>query len=199
MRTLTRLEWTASGWWEDGTLFGPANPIGIAGFVQSNRGAPGDFEAVVVDSSGIAHHWTKHNSFPWTMAPGTWYDRGIVASNVASGGPGLVQSKLGRTGVPENGTGQLHYVCAQTDGQLHHYWLDASGWTYLTSFGAGADSAPCLIEGTYGAAQASATAGAGGGGIDMTNGNGVEIQAHTSSAGLQLTLGASGVDIRIAS
>jgi len=54
-------------------------------------------------------------------------------------------------GVPENGTGQLHYVCAQTDGQLHHYWLDASGWTYLTSFGAGADSAPCLIEGTYGA------------------------------------------------
>jgi hypothetical protein len=55
------------------------------------------------------------------------------------------------------------------------------------------------IEGTYGAAQASATAGAGGGGIDMTNGNGVEIQAHTSSAGLQLTLGASGVDIRIAS
>jgi hypothetical protein len=140
-----------SGWWEDGTLFGPGNPIGIAGFVQSNRGAPGDFEAVVVDSSGIAHHWTKHNSFPWTMAPGTWYDRGVVASNVASGGPGLVQSKLGRTGVPENGTGELHYVCAQTDGQLHHYRLDASGWTYLTSFGAGADSAPCLIEGTYGA------------------------------------------------
>jgi len=27
----------ASGWWEDGTLFGPVNPIGIAGFVQSNR------------------------------------------------------------------------------------------------------------------------------------------------------------------
>ena len=53
------------------------------------------------------------------------------------------------------------------------------------------------IEGTYGAASASATAGAGGGGIDMTNGNGVEIQAHSTSAGLQLTLAASGVDIRI--
>ena len=139
-----------SGWWYDGTLFGPPNPIGIAGFIQSNRGAPGDFEAVVVDAAGIAHHWTKHNSFPWTMPPGTWYDRGVVASNVVTGGPGLVQSKLGRTGVPENGTGQLHYVCAQTDGQLHHYRRDASGWTHLTSFGGGADSAPCLIEGTYG-------------------------------------------------
>ncbi len=53
------------------------------------------------------------------------------------------------------------------------------------------------IEGTYGAASASATAGAGAGGIDMTNGNGVEIRAHTESAGLQLTLAASGVDIRI--
>jgi hypothetical protein len=139
-----------SGWWYDGTLFGPANPVGIAGFAQSNRGAPGDFEAVIVDGSGIAHHWTKHNSFPWIMAPGTWYDRGVVASNVAAGGPGLVQSKLGRTGVPENGTGELHYVCAQTDGKLHHYRLGASGWTHLTSFGAGAYSAPCLIEGTYG-------------------------------------------------
>ena len=53
------------------------------------------------------------------------------------------------------------------------------------------------IEGTYGAASASATAGAGAGAIDMTNGNGVEIKATSNSAGLQLTLAASGVDIRI--
>jgi hypothetical protein len=53
------------------------------------------------------------------------------------------------------------------------------------------------IEGTYGAASASATAGAGAGAITMTNGNGVRIEAHTSSAGLQLTVAASGVDIRI--
>jgi len=53
------------------------------------------------------------------------------------------------------------------------------------------------IEGTYGAVTASATAGAGGGAIDMQNGNGVEIRARSNTAGLQLTLGASGVDIRI--
>ena len=53
------------------------------------------------------------------------------------------------------------------------------------------------IEGTYGSASASATAGAGAGVIDMTNGNGVEIKARAKSAGLQLTVAASGVDIRL--
>lgn len=53
------------------------------------------------------------------------------------------------------------------------------------------------IEGTYGAANVSATAGQGAGGIDMTNGNGVEIRATSTHSGLQLTLAASGVDIRL--
>jgi hypothetical protein len=53
------------------------------------------------------------------------------------------------------------------------------------------------IEGTYGAGEASATAVVGGGGLDMTNGNGVEIRASSTSAGLQLTLGAGGVTIRL--
>jgi len=54
------------------------------------------------------------------------------------------------------------------------------------------------IEGTYAAAEAGATAGAGGGGVDMTNGKGVEIRAHATTAGLKLTLGASGVTIKLA-
>jgi hypothetical protein len=53
------------------------------------------------------------------------------------------------------------------------------------------------IEGTYAAGEASATAGPGGGGIDMTNGNNVEIRASSTSAGLQLTLGAGGVTIHL--
>jgi hypothetical protein len=53
------------------------------------------------------------------------------------------------------------------------------------------------IEGTYAAAEASATAGGGGGGIDMTNGKGVEIQAHSTTEGLKLTLGTSGVTIHL--
>ncbi len=53
------------------------------------------------------------------------------------------------------------------------------------------------IEGDYSAGEASATAVAGGGQIDMTNANGVEIRASSTSAGLQLTLGAGGVTIRL--
>jgi hypothetical protein len=51
------------------------------------------------------------------------------------------------------------------------------------------------IEGTYSAVNASATAGAGEGEIDMQNEHGVEIHAHTTSAGLKLSLAPSGVVI----
>jgi len=53
------------------------------------------------------------------------------------------------------------------------------------------------INGTYGAAGASATAGAGAGVVTMSNGNGVQIRAQSTHAGLQLTLAAQGVDIRL--
>jgi hypothetical protein len=140
----------ASGWWEDGTLFGPLNPIGVPGFIQSNRGAPGDFETVIVDQQGTAHHWTKHNSFPWDRPPGTWYDQGVVSRNVLFSGPSLVQSRLGRSMPVENGSGELHYVCTKADHQMYHYRRSATGWMELGTFGSGVDSAPCLIEGTYG-------------------------------------------------
>ena len=53
------------------------------------------------------------------------------------------------------------------------------------------------IEGSYAAAEASATAGAGAGGLDLTNDKGVEIRASSTSAGLQLTLGAGGMTITL--
>jgi hypothetical protein len=51
------------------------------------------------------------------------------------------------------------------------------------------------IEGTYSALNTSATAGTGEGEIDMQNEHGVEIHAHTTSAGLKLSLAPSGVVI----
>ncbi|HZZ88721.1 MAG TPA: hypothetical protein VFE13_10355 [Caulobacteraceae bacterium] len=53
------------------------------------------------------------------------------------------------------------------------------------------------IAGTYTAVNASATAGSGAGVIDMQNEHGVEIKAHTSSAGLKLSLAPSGVLIQL--
>ncbi|MGW4056962.1 C1 family peptidase [Amycolatopsis sp. NPDC004747] len=140
----------ASGWWNDATLFGPADPVGIPGFVQSNRGAPGDFEVVVVNPAGQAEHWTKHNGAPWTHRPGEWYHQATFGSDFAFGGPALVQSRLGVTGSPENGQGELHYVGTVTSGAMRHYRRAPTGWTLEHVFGDNVSSAPCLIEGTYG-------------------------------------------------
>jgi Papain family cysteine protease len=140
-----------AGWWNDATIFGPQDPVGIPGFVQSNRGAPGDFEVVVVTQSGQAEHWTKHNSAPWTRTPGEWYLQQCFGSNIAFGGPSLVQSKLGVSGSPENGRGELHYVGTAVNGELQHYRRATLGWELLGTFGQNASSAPCMIEGTYGA------------------------------------------------
>jgi len=53
------------------------------------------------------------------------------------------------------------------------------------------------IIGTYTAVNASATAGAGSGIIDMTNEHGVEIKAHTTQAGLSLSLAPTGMSIQL--
>lgn len=140
----------AGGLWSDTTLFGPTDPVGIPGFVQSNRGAPGDFEVVVVNPAGQLEHWTKHNSAPWVYAPGEWYQEQTFGANIAFGGPALVQSRIGVLGCPENGSGELHYVCTAVGGVMQHYSRGPAGWSLLGTFGQNVTSGPCMIEGTYG-------------------------------------------------
>ena len=53
------------------------------------------------------------------------------------------------------------------------------------------------INGTYAAVNANATAGGGSGEIDMKNEHGVEIHAHATSAGLNISLAPTGVQINI--
>ncbi|MCA1570029.1 MAG: hypothetical protein LC798_06840 [Chloroflexi bacterium] len=112
----------ASGWWFDARQIaggGAAltDAVGIPGFIQSDRGAPGDFEAVAVTRSGSAQHWTKHNGAPWDRPSGQWYRRQTFGTGFAFSGPSLVQSRLGLAGFPENGRGELHYVAATATGR----------------------------------------------------------------------------------
>ena len=118
--------------------------------MQSNRGAPGDFEVVVVNPAGQLEHWTKHNSAPWVYAPGEWYQEQTFGANIAFGGPALVQSRIGVLGYPENGSGELHYVCTAVGGVMQHYSRGLAGWSLLGTFGQNVTSGPCMIEGTYG-------------------------------------------------
>jgi hypothetical protein len=129
--------------------FGPVDPRGIPGFAQGNRGAPGDFEIVVMTKSAGVQHWTKHNSSPWTHPPGTWYFQETVTSAGTAGGPGLVSSRLNLSGDLELNVGELHYVCAADTRLLHFRRTSASAsWAQVDDFssGAGTYSGPCMIE-----------------------------------------------------
>jgi hypothetical protein len=137
----------ASGWWFDGALFGPSDPIGIPGFVQGNRGAPGDFEVVMLTLHGEVEHWTKHNGSPWTQPPGTWYKSGSVAqTGIVAAGPALVSSRRNISGPLEQETGELHYVAAAANELRHFRRLPGGVWSQVAAFGSGTYTGPCMIE-----------------------------------------------------
>ena len=137
----------ASQWWFDASLFGPSDPVGIPGFVQGNRGAPGNFEVVVLTNSGTVEHWTKHNGSPWTNPPGTWYRRAVVATSMAAAGPALVSSRLNLTSEREQETGELHYVCSSGSELVHLFRDPGTGaWSMIDVFGSARYSGPCMIE-----------------------------------------------------
>ncbi len=138
----------ASQWWFDGTLFGPKDPMGIPGFVQGNRGAPGDFEVVVLTRTGSLEHWTKHNGSPWKKPPGTWYQHAVIAtSGIVASGPALVSSRLNIPTELEQETGELHYVGAAANELRHFRREPATGtWSQVAAFGKGTYTGPCMIE-----------------------------------------------------
>ncbi len=131
----------ATGQWADGGIFGPTDAAGVPGFIQSNYGAPGNFEVVVRTADGRLNHWWRTNGAPWT-----WYDGGRFGSNVLLSGPALIQSNYGRQG-------NFELVCVLNTGQMQHWWRDNDNgrvWNAGPTFGSGIYSPPCMIEGQYG-------------------------------------------------
>ncbi|MCJ1678589.1 C1 family peptidase [Streptomyces sp. APSN-46.1] len=129
--------------WRDGGAFGPGDAaIGSTpGFLQSDYGKPGNFEAVVRTADGRLNHWWRINGAPWT-----WNDGGRFASGIAHYGPALVQTR----------SRHLDLVATRTDGRMQLWWRDdpnGFAWRAGEVFGSGITSAPCLIEGQYGAAD----------------------------------------------
>ncbi len=140
--------------WFDCGPFGPTNPVGVPGFIQSNRGAPGDFEVIVLNNFGALEHWTKHNSYPWTHRPGEWHQkRNVIGSGIRFAGPALVHSKKGLDpdDDKEMELGQFHYAAVNNSGNILHFIsftpnLSGSSWQVRSTFGSGILSAPCMIE-----------------------------------------------------
>ncbi|MFE0510030.1 C1 family peptidase [Streptomyces sp. NPDC058964] len=129
-----------SGKWNDGGVFGPANAAGVPGFIQSNYGAPGNFEVVVRVGSGQLQHW-------WRDGAG-WHPGPLFGAGVAFSGASLVQSNYGVQG-------NFELVCVLGTGQMQHWWRDndhGMAWNAGPVFGSGIASAPVMIQGQYGMA-----------------------------------------------
>ena len=84
----------SSSAWKDGGVFGPTNAAGVPAFIQSNYGAPGNFEVVVATSDQKLNHWWRDDINPGFQ----WHDGGTFGSNVAFSGATLVQSQFGTQG-----------------------------------------------------------------------------------------------------
>jgi len=128
--------------WNDGGVFGPTDAWGVPGFIQGNYGAPGNFEVVVRTKDGRLNHWWRDDGPPWA-----WHDGGRFAQNVEFSGPSLIQSHYGAQG-------NFELVCVLDDGTMQHWWRDNDHgmvWNPGPIFGKGCSSAPCMIEGEYGA------------------------------------------------
>ncbi len=135
----------ASGQWLEGPVFGPTDAQGIPGFIQSNYGAPGNFEVVVATSDQRLNHWWRENAPPWI-----WHDGGKFGQNVAYSGASLIQSNFGKTG-------NFELVCVLDSGQMQHWWRNnddpSMPWAATATFGSNVKSHPCMIQGQYGAAK----------------------------------------------
>jgi len=96
------------------------------------------------------------------------------------------------------GGGHLHFQGRDVALKVNGIGVGAIGWDKFSADGEVYHLHHLHdINGTYSAINASATAGAGQGEIDMQNEHGVEIRAHTTSAGLNLSLAPTGVQIQI--
>ncbi len=126
--------------WRDGGVFGPTDADGIPGFVQGNYDNPGNFEVVVRTTSGQLNHW-------WRDPTSTWHDGGRFGTGISHMGPSLVQGRSGKHG-------SLELVCVLEDTRMQHWWRNDQEmtWTVRDTFsGDGYHSAPCMIEGQWGA------------------------------------------------
>ncbi|MFD5144378.1 C1 family peptidase [Streptomyces sp. NPDC058401] len=131
------------GAWRDGGAFGPGDAAlgSTPAFIQSDYGAPGNFEVVVRTADGRLNHWWRINGAPWT-----WNDGGRFGSGIAHFGPALVQTRARH----------LDLVATRTDGRMQLWWRDDPNgfvWRPGEVFGSGITSAPCLIEAQHGAAD----------------------------------------------
>jgi len=127
--------------WNDGGVFGPHHVHGVPAFIQSDCGAPGNFEVVVRVAEGKLAHWWRDSN---PVSP--WVEGAIFGHDVKLSAPTLIQRR-------DRG---LDVVCVKEDGAMQRYWRDDAGgmvWHAGEKFGRHVKTPPVMIEGQFGASN----------------------------------------------
>jgi hypothetical protein len=115
----------------------------IEGPYRPAPGKPGNFEALILDGSNLAHYWRDNN------ASGTPWHRSVVVSSAATGPACMIEGPYRPApGKPGN------FEALVLEGHnLVHYWRDnnASGapWRRSVVVSSAATGPACMIEGPY--------------------------------------------------
>jgi hypothetical protein len=136
--------------WIDHGLFGPTDTDGVAGFIQINVGAPGNFEVVVRRSNGVLENWWRDN----VSNAGKWQSKGSFGSDILLSGPALVQ-RWAANGDPGVGVpAGLDLVCVTKHHTMQRWWRDDpnnSWWVACETFGSNVKTPPVMIRSQFGA------------------------------------------------
>ena len=130
----------ASSNWVAGPIFGPIDVNGIPGFIQSDYGAPGNFEVVVLRANGMLEHWWRDDGaglgFPWHLGSD-------FGTNIAHSSSTLIQRW-------DHG---LDLIAVNKDGSMQRWWRDdphTMTWAACEKFGNNVSSSPVMIRSGYG-------------------------------------------------
>jgi hypothetical protein len=136
--------------WHSSRPFGPTDTDGVAGFIQIDIGAPGNFEVVVHRSAGVLENWWRDN----VGNDGEWASRGSFGSGISLSGATLVQrwAAGGNPGV--NVPAGLDLVCVTQEKKMQRWWRDdpnTMNWAPCETFGDDVDTPPVMIRSQFGA------------------------------------------------
>jgi hypothetical protein len=138
--------------WIDRGLFGPSDADGVPGVIQTNTGAPGNFEVVVRRSNGTLDNWLRDNA----DNTGQWTQRANFGTGILLSGAALTQRWAPGGSMTVGTAAGLDVVCVTTGNRMQRWWRDDVNnkpWVACETFGTNVASPPVMIRGQYGATE----------------------------------------------
>lgn len=136
--------------WISQSPFGPTNAAGLPGFIQTDVGAPGNFEVVVRTSAGVLENWWRDN----VSNAGAWAKRNSFGNGILLSGATLAPRWAAGGSPSVNAPAGLDFVCVTERNTMQRWWRDdpnTMNWAPCETFGANVNSPPVMIRSQFGA------------------------------------------------